>query len=433
MVSINVSLHEKQREVFQHPARYKILACGRRWGKTTLSAWIVILSAINNENTTYFIVAPTFSQIKILWRMIKRFVPQQTVKRIMEGELYIEFKNGSIIFAKSGDNPDNLRGEGLNGVVLDECAMLKPEVWNEAIRPALSDKQGWAIFISTPKGKNWFYELFLRGMDQNQKEYKSFQYPSLSNPLLVQKEIEEMATTMPEVTYRQEIQACFVDSGGLVFRGLDKVLGSIPEEPKPGEFYVIGVDLGRHEDFTVIKVGKISESREVYRERFNQSDWSYIKDRIRSVYNLYNKGYVIMDSTGVGDPIFEELAKEGIHINGININVKTKPELIENLQLMIENRAIQFIDDDNFKLEMGSFTYTMLPSGNVRYEGSSGFFDDEVISAALMAFGLRGGSTSAFGVIEPEPEKEDSDIDYDDIEDVIDTWDDLEEYEKRKD
>lgn len=433
MAEIKVSLHEKQREVFQHPARYKILACGRRWGKTTLSAWIVILSAVNNPNTTYFIVAPTFSQIKILWRMIKRFVPQQTVKRIMEGELYIEFKNGSIIFAKSGDNPDNLRGEGLNGVVLDECAMLKPEVWNEAIRPALSDKKGWAIFISTPKGKNWFYELFLRGLDPNQSEYQSFQYPSISNPLLHKNEIDEMATTMPEITYRQEILATFVDSGGLVFRGLEKVLDSTPEAPKPGEFYVIGVDLGRHEDFTVITVGKISESREVYIERFNQSDWSYIKDRIRSVYNLYNKGYVILDSTGIGDPIFEELAKEGIHINGVNINVKTKPELIENLQLMIENRAIHLIDDNDFKIEMGAFTYTILPSGNVRYEGSSGFQDDFVISTALMAFGLMGGSTSAFGVVAPEPEKDELEVDYDEIEDVIDTWDDLEEYEKRKD
>jgi hypothetical protein len=433
MAELNIQLLPRQKEIMSDPTRFKIICAGRRFGKSRYASYAVIIKALSLPDGVFWLVSPSYSQTKIIWRMIKRFLPKSMIERTMEGELYLQLKNGATIWAKSGDNVDSLRGEGLDGCVIDEYAFVKAEVWNEAIRPALSDKKGWCIFIGTPSGKNHFYELFLRGLDTNQSEYKSYQYPSWDNPLMDPHEIEEMRKTMPEITFRQEVMAEFVDSGGLVFRGLDKVLGSIPEAPKPGEFYVLGVDLGRHEDFTVIKVGKISEMREVYRERFNRSDWSYIKDRIRSVYNLYNKGYVIMDSTGVGDPVFEELAKEGIHINGINLNVKTKPELIENLQLMIENRAVQFIDDDNFKLEMGAFTYTMLPSGNVRYEGSSGFHDDEVISTSLMAFGLMGGSTSAFGVVAPEPEKDELEVDYDEIEDVIDTWDDLEEYEKRKD
>ena len=201
MVKLDIKFLPKQKVIYEYPARFKIIACGRRFGKTFLCSYKVILSALSKPNQTFFILAPNYAQTKILWRMIKRTLPKEAVKRIMEGELFIELQNGSIIFAKSGDNPDALRGEGLDGCVLDECAMLRPEVWNEAIRPALADKNGWAIFISTPKGKNWFYELFLRGQDPNQTEFKSFQYPSWENPLLAQSEIEEMRKSMPEVRF----------------------------------------------------------------------------------------------------------------------------------------------------------------------------------------------------------------------------------------
>ncbi len=427
MVDLNLALLPKQREVLEHPARFKTLCCGRRWGKSRLASYIIIISALSKPNQVFFLVSPTYPQTKIIWRMLKAYLPKEAVKRIMEGELYIELKNGSLIFAKSGDNPSGLRGEGLDGCVIDEAAFVKPEVWNEAIRPALSDKHGWAIIISTPFGKNWFYELFLRGMDENQTEYASFHYPSNANPLLKAAEIEEMSRSMPEIKFRQEILAEFVDSGGMVFKGLENVLDSVPEEPIPGEFYVIGVDLGRHEDFTVISVGKLSEMRQVYRERFNRTDWDYIKERVRYIYQHYNKGSIMIDSTGYGDPIYEDLAKEGINIHGMNLNVSSKPAIIENLQLMIENRLIHLIDDADMKVEFGAYTYTILPSGNVRYEASSGFHDDFVISIALMAYGMYGGgSTGIIGMVDPDPHE--LDADYDEMPSYVD-WGDEEEDE----
>jgi len=431
MATLNIQFLPKQKEIIDHPARFKIVACGRRFGKTRLSAYKVIIDSLQTPNGVYYIIAPNYSQTKILWRMIKTYMPKQAVLRVMEGELYIELKNGSLIFAKSGDNPDSLRGEGLNGVILDECAMLKPEVWHEAVRPALADKGGWAIFISTPKGRNWFYELFLRGLDESQTEFKSFQYPSWANPLLRKEEILELRKNLSEITFRQEIMAEFVESGGLVFRGLESVLTARPERPVPGEFYVTAVDLGRHEDFTVIRVGRNSTRREVYRERFNQSDWDYIKNRIRDVHKKY-PGTIIIDSTGYGDPIYEDLAKEGLNINGININVSTKPMLIENLQLMIENQQIAFINDQNMQVEFGAYKYTILPSGNVRYESPKGFHDDEVMSAALLAYGLYGGGANVIGVVEDvESKYGDRAVDYDEMPTYIE-WDDLEEYEKTK-
>lgn len=411
MVDLNIQLLPAQRVVMEHPARFKVLCCGRRWGKSRAAAYIIIISALSKPDQTFFLVSPTYPQTKIIWRMLKKYMPREAIKRIMEGELYIELKNGSLIFAKSGDNPASLRGEGLDGCVIDEAAFVKPDVWNEAIRPALSDKGGWCLLIGTPFGRNWFYEVFLRGMDDNQTEYKSFHYPSFANPLLAKSEIDEMARSMPDLKFRQEILAEFVDTGGLVFRGLEKVLDARPEEAIPGEFYIIGVDLGRHEDFTVIKVGKFSERREVYSERFNKTSWDYIKERIRQVYAQYG-GVIIMDSTGYGDPIFEDLSKERLNIRGVNMNVSTKPMLIENLQLMIENQMIHLIDDNDMRVEFGAYTYTVLPSGNVRYEAPVGFHDDIVVATSLMAHGLYGGGSSGMiGAVDPDPHELESDYD----------------------
>lgn len=426
MVDLNIALLPKQREVLEYPARFKTLCCGRRWGKSRLAAYILIISALTIPSSVYYLVSPQFPQTKIIWRMLKKYIPKESISRIMEGELYIEFKNGSLIFAKSGDNPDSLRGEGLWGVVLDEAAMLKPEVWHEAIRPALADHEGWAIFTSTPKGKNWYYRLFLRGIDKNQPEYASFHYTTQDNPTITEKEIGSMAEGMSELEYKQEILAEFLDLGGVVFRGLDKVIDSLPEDPIPGEFYVTGVDLGRHRDFTVIKVGKLRERREVYRERFNRTDWDYIKERIRAVHKKY-PGSILIDSTGYGDPIYEDLAKEGLNIHGVNLNVSTKPAIIENLQLMIENQTIHLIDDPEMAVEFGAYSYTILPTGNVRYEAPKGFHDDIVIATALMAYGMYGGgSTGMVGMVDPDP-RDEGEADYDDMEQYIDWYSDEDE------
>jgi len=343
----------------------------------------------------------------------------------MEGELYIELINGSMIWAKSGDNPDNLRGEGLDGVILDECAMLKPEVWNEVVRPALSDKQGWALFISTPKGKNWFYELFLRGLDKGQSKWASFQYRTHENPIVTQDEIDEMKRSMPEIKYRQEVLAEFLDAGGEVFRGLDQVLTAIPSDPVSGRNYVAGVDLGRHEDFTVIKVGDVISCEEAYIERFNRADWDYIKERIRDVCKKYNRATIMLDSTGYGDPIYEDLAKEGLPVMGINLNVSSKPAIIENLQLMIENRSLRLINDQQTVLEFGAYTYEVLLSGHVRYNAPKGFHDDCVIATALMAYGMSVGGVTTIGVMEEDEIQ--PEYHYDEIEDVIGWADDEEE------
>jgi phage FluMu gp28-like protein len=423
LTKFEIKLHQNQIQIFKAPERFKIAITGRRFGKTYLAAYSIILSALKKQNGVYFVVSPSYAQTKIIWRMIKRFLPREYIKKIMEGELYIELVNGSLIFAKSGDNPSSLRGEGLDGVVLDEAAFLHPDVWNEAIRPALADKMGWAIIISSPKGKNWLYELFLRGLDDTQPDYASFRFSSFDNPLVPPSEIEEMSRNLPELSYKQEILASFIEGGGVVFRNVDKVMRGYPEEPIPGVFYIMGVDLGRHEDFTVISVARTDQNRQVYLEKFNRTDWDYIKDRVRDVHFKYNNAPIIIDSTGYGDPIYEDLGKEGLNITGININVASKPKMIENLQLMIENGMIVLINDNDASLEFSAYSYTILPSGNVRYEAARSFHDDIVMATALMAMGLQGSGSDLMGEVAEVEDSPDAEV-YNEIEDIED-WDDF--------
>lgn len=419
MSTLEVNLHPAQMEVFKDKHQFRILVAGRRFGKTWLCAYIMLVNALQKPNGRYFIISPSYFQTKLMWEMVVNIAPREYVEKIMLGDLYIQFTNGARVYAKSGDNPHVLRGVGLDGVIFDETAQIQEVVWEEVIEPALIDRNGWAVFIGTPRGKNWFYKLYLRGFNDEFKDFKSFHFTTGDNPFIPADYIEKKKKTLPEIIFRQEIMGEFLEGGGTVFRKYDTAIWSKQEKPIDGEFYIIGVDLGRHEDFTVIKVGKTSELREVYRERFNQSNWDYIKERIRFVHRRYNNGTIFMDSTGMGDPIYEDLAQEGIPIYGVNLNVKSKPMLIENLQLAIENALVGLIDDDNSNLEHNAYTYTILPTGNIRYNAPPGWHDDEVISTALMVYGMSGGTSSTLGLIEEDDGNYDV---YDEMESPLD-WD----------
>ena len=407
-------------EIFQDPHQFKVIVAGRRGGKSKLCAYTALVNALQKPNGVYFLLSPSYFQTKLIWEEIIRLAPREYVKKIMLGDLYIELVNGARIYAKSADNPHVLRGVGLDGCIFDETAQIQEVVWEEVIEPSLVDRNGWVVFSGTPRGKGWFYRLFLRGIGEGDQDFQSFHYTTYENPFIPKDWIDKKRKTVPELTFKQEYLAEFVDDGGIVFSGLENVLNSHPEEPKDGEFYVIGVDIGRHEDFTVIKAGKLSNYSEVYTERFNRTEWEYIKQRIREVYKRYNHGQILLDSTGYGDPIYEELAKEGIGITGVNLNTRSKPQLIENLQLMIENRQISLIDDPQLRAEFGSYTYKMMESGYVKYNAAIGMHDDIVISTALMAFGFNKGGGGAIGVIEPDKEKDEDEFDYSDMDDIID-------------
>jgi Terminase large subunit, T4likevirus-type, N-terminal/Terminase RNaseH-like domain len=410
VTTLNFSFHERQLEIYNDPHRFKIVCCGRRFGKTRMCAYVVIIRALTKPDQVAWIVSPKYAQTAIMWRMIKKYLPRNYIKDIKEGEMVIELVNGSTIWAKSADNPDALVGEGLDLLILDEAARVKPDAWEVALQPALADRKGEAIFISTPKGKNWFYNLYLMGTNENQyPEYKSFNYPSISNTTIedFDEEVERRRETTPELIFRQEYLAEFIEGGGEVFQDIRGNLEDSLREPVPGHNYVMGVDLAKHQDFTVVTVADISSGRIVHFDRFNKIDWNYQKDKIKYISEKYNNAVAYLDSTGVGDPIVEDLQRMDVVCYPYKFTVSSKYDLIKNMNIMLKSKKVFLPRIQVLIDEMSAYTFETLPSGVIRYSAPDGMHDDCVSSVMLTAWGLSKNRCEVVGEIPKEEVHED--------------------------
>ena len=406
MADLKIGLHENQMTVYQSKARFICLNCGRRFGKTWFAAAKVIIKALEKPGGIYWLVSPTFAQTDIMWRMVQKLLPRKYTKQVFLGKLCIELTNGATIWAKSAEKYDNLRGEGLDGVVLDEAAMIHPDAWFKVIRPALMDKLGWAMFCTTPRGKNWYYKLYQKGVKTHgsyNKNWESFTFSSYDNPFLEREELEEIVQDLSELEYEQEILAIFLSDGGTVFKNIDACTRRhIPTAYISGRIYTMGVDLGRHQDFTVIDVCDTVTKELVYTERFNKTSWSYIRGRIVRAYNMYGRPPVFMDTTGVGDAIQEDLEKEGVNVVSYKFTLESKRELVKRLSIAFHNCEIFIPDNQSLREELESFTYVQTESGNIKYGAPKGYFDDQVCALMLANYGMNGGVALCIGGLEEE-------------------------------
>jgi hypothetical protein len=365
---------------------------GRRWGKTLGSAMEILKNANDNPYSFNMWVAPVFGQAKIPWRLLAGIPKEKIIRRTMT-QMEIELFNHSIIKFGSATHPENLRGFGIDFLICDEAAFLPREIWEEVLRPALSDRQGRAIFISTPKGKNWFYELFLRGQDPAFPEFESFTMPTADNPYVTAGDIEEARLTLPEDVFVQEFLAQFLDDGAGVFRHLSGIYkGTTLRPPQPGFVYSMGVDIAKYVDFTVISV--LDQRGELaYIDRFNKYELTYQMDKVADIAQKYHNAQVVVDRTGMGEMPYETLQRKCKRVLGVNFDHATKTALIENLVVMIEKQAIKIPSCTETKFlynEMDVFGYTILPnSRQIKYSAPGGYHDDGVISLSLAAWGLR--------------------------------------------
>lgn len=207
--------------MFRCRKRFRILNAGRRFGKTHLAAIELLTEAQNNPGSVSWYIAPTYRQAQqIMWTKLKELVPMGYLKSKNETDLRLEFKNGSTIALRGSDNPDSLRGVGLDLVILDEVAFQKQEVWTKIIRAALSDKQGRALFISTPCGYNWFYDLYCAA--KSRPDWETFQFTTIEGGNVPPEEIEAARAELDEKTFRQEYEASFEALTGRVYYAYDR-------------------------------------------------------------------------------------------------------------------------------------------------------------------------------------------------------------------
>ena len=263
MAELNVDLHPAQLEIFHSEARFKVVAAGRRFGKSRLAAWILLIKALQSDSKDVFYIGPTFQQSKdIMWAMLKE-LGDGLIAAAHENTAVLTLVNGRKIYLKGSDRPDTLRGVGLAYVVLDEYASMKPNVWEQIIRPTLADVRGGAMFIGTPAGKNHFYDVYMDALELD--DWEAFQFNSTDNPFIPADEIEAARSSMSSMSFRQEFEASFETFTGGVFKEEWFKKGPEPEEGS----YVIAIDPAGFES--------VEKERNLKRARLDETAIAIVK------------------------------------------------------------------------------------------------------------------------------------------------------------
>lgn len=378
-----------QVQVLRDPHKFKVLVWHRRARKTTTALTEITKQALYRVGV-YWYIFPTYGEAKdAVWRdpnMLFRIIPKDLIARTNESELVIYFKNGSILQLKGSDDPDALRGSGPVGIVLDEFDTMKFETW-EVVEPILRANGGWAWFIGTPKGKKHLHRFFSKGQE-NHKEWKSWLLKASISGVIPADQLAESKASMSQATFNQEWECEFLEGEGAVFRHVRDICTATPRKPIDGHYYVMGVDLAKVTDWTVITVYDRQTNQQVYQDRFQTLEWPFQKKRIASISSLYNKALIILDSTGLGDPIADDLSRAGIPVEAFKFTESSKKEIIEKLSIWIEQKQLRMLPVSETLTEFDNFSYELGPTGKVRYGAPDGFHDDIVIAHALAVHGL---------------------------------------------
>lgn len=245
MSDLSFKLLPWQEEVFKDQTRFKVIAAGRRCGKSRMAAVTLLIEALRcPAGSAVLYVAPTNGQARqIIWQVLME-LGREVIQNAHINNQDITTINGATIYVRGADRPDTLRGVSLTYAVLDEVADIKPEAWEQVIRASLSDKKGRAMFIGTPKGRNWFYDLFKLGESEEDRDWKSWHFTTKDNPLIDPTEIESAKKTLSTFAFKQEYMASFTNAGSDIFKEEWIKYG---EEPQHGSYY-IAIDLAGFEE-----------------------------------------------------------------------------------------------------------------------------------------------------------------------------------------
>jgi len=396
--------HSGQQLIHESSKRFRIMIAGRRWGKSLCGFMELLRFMVTHSNCFCLWVVPKFKELIPVSEIIREWLPFKIVRRhyqLQRTYRYIELKNGSKVRFESAEDPQGLRGLAIDFVILEEAAHLKSEVWYSILRPALLDKRGEALIISTPFGKNWLYQEYLRGQDSN-PDYISWRRPTYDNPYIPKELIERDKETLPEDIFRQEYLAEFIEGAGTVFRNVRECFNKnietyyeqfivnrysdgmrlLPKEQYK-KFTFIGIDLGKIEDYSVF-VALNNEGQLVGYERFKHLAWPMQRQRLKMFVEKFPRRHIVLDSRGPGDPIYDELVKEGIISEGVKLTLPLKREMIHNLVIKLDSLEITGPYIPELIEELEAFSYRLSSSGNVIYSAAETYHDD-IVSALMMA------------------------------------------------
>jgi hypothetical protein len=407
-----LKLHPAQQVIAQSAARFKVIDCGRRFGKTLSSLeWLLFDAgggaAIDGKPVAFF--APTYQLMLDVWKDAERTLRPVT-RKANKTENRIELINGGVVDFWTLQDDSAGRGRKYTRVVIDEAAHARylKDAWQKAIVPTLTDYQGHARVISTPNGRNFFWELFQHGKPDNPKrmpDWESFTFPTSANPHILPSEIEGMRQMLPERVFAQEYLAQFLEDGGGVFRrvsdaidaSLEQGIGGKAKDSGSGDAYIIGADWGRHKDFTVFSVLRVCKSTGhcslVEVDRFTDIDYSVQMGRLRALHQRFARAPILAESNSMGAPLVEQLQRSGLPVRPFATTNASKAQAIEALALAFEQGTIKLPPVGWLIDELMAFDQERTPSGATRYCAPNGGHDDGVMSLAIAYSGVKRGDS----------------------------------------
>lgn len=375
--------HSTQATVIENATRFTVLACGRRWGKNVLGEDRLVRTVLAGKPAAFF--GPTYKNLSEAWRRLEELLLPVTARKSVT-DRRLELVTGGTLEFWSLDEPNAARGRAYARVVVDEAAMVPSllDAWQLVIRPTLADHRGDGWFLSTPAGLNGFHTLFQWGQDAETADWSSWQFPTASNPHLDAAEIEAARWSLPDRAFAQEWLAQFLSDGTGVFR---RVIDQSTATPQPvavaGHRYVFGVDWGKLSDFTAISVLDLVTKEQVHLERFSQIDYYVQLQRLAVLRERFRPVAILAERNSVGEPILEQLRRDGWPVYGWVATNATKAAAIEALALALERGELRILPDRVQRGELLAYDATRLPSGVVRYSAPDGLHDDTVIALAL--------------------------------------------------
>jgi hypothetical protein len=392
--------HPGQQAVLSNLKRFTWLCAGRRWRKTTLAMSVCVERALQGQRIIWG--APTHDQNMVCIGEVSEAIGELVGAGIMSSpnlsRKEVVFPSGGRIIFRSLDNPDNARGHTADGVVIDEGQdVTQPEAWHQVLRPMLIDTDGWALNIFTPKPGVWCVNEW--GYANEREDSIAFQAPTLGvtitpdglvrtphpleNPNIPFSEIELVYRTTPERSFRQEYMGEMLEFEGAIFRNLGECTVPTSAGYNPDHRYVIGVDWGRTNDFSVFTVLDTVTKRVVQIDRSTGVEYAIQRGRLQVLNQRYLPVSILAESNAMGLPIIEQLQRDGLPVQAFETTAKSKGELIDKLALAFEQKVIGIPDDKILLAELSAFQAERTPAGNVKYGAPSGMHDDTVMSLAL--------------------------------------------------
>lgn len=343
----------------------------------------LIHTALQGKPVAWF--GPTYKSVADTWRELCSLLADITCSR-NEQEKRLELLGGGVIDVWSLDSPDAGRGRKYALVVIDEAAMIPnlSQVWQESIRPTLTDLHGSAWILSTPRGMNDFKTLFDVGQDCERQDWISWQMPTAANPFMDPAEIDAARQDLTEAAFNQEYLAQFIDSEGSVFRRVFDLATADPKvKPETGHEYIIGCDWGRSQDYTVFIVVDATAHKVVALDRSNHVDYALQRNRLRALCETWQPKRIIAEQNSIGQPIIEQLRREGLRIEPFTTTNASKTIAIEGLALAFERGDIQILNHPVLVNELIAYRAERLPTGSTRYSAPPGQHDDCVMALAI--------------------------------------------------